>query len=51
MSTDRRLEKATPETWMNPPGGQWTFDQVKDLELPFDWELMDVMIVVRGMAE
>ncbi len=51
MSTDRRLEKATPETWMNPPGGRWTFDQVKDLELPFDWELMDGAIVVRGMAE
>ncbi|KEF02983.1 MULTISPECIES: Uma2 family endonuclease [Streptomyces] len=51
MSTDRRLEKATPETWMSPPGGRWTYDQVKDLELPFDWELMDGAVVVRGMAE
>ncbi len=36
---------------MNPPGGRWTFDQVKDLELPFDWELMDGVIAVRGVAE
>ncbi|MEV5594769.1 Uma2 family endonuclease [Streptomyces sp. NPDC052496] len=50
MSTDRRLEKATPETWMNPPGGRWAYDQVKHLELPFDWELVDGVIVVRGMA-
>ncbi|GHF56552.1 hypothetical protein GCM10010218_42360 [Streptomyces mashuensis] len=50
MSTDRMV-KATPESWMNPPGGQWTWDQVKHLELPFDWELIDGVIVVRGMAK
>ncbi|MEU2512559.1 Uma2 family endonuclease [Streptomyces syringium] len=50
MSADRMV-KATPETWMSPPGGQWTYDQVKHLELPFDWELVDGVIVVRGMAK
>lgn len=43
-----RLEKATPENWMFPPEEGWTVDQVEDLELPFDWELVDGVIVVRG---
>ncbi|MEU6115484.1 Uma2 family endonuclease [Streptomyces sp. NPDC047117] len=47
MSTDR-MEKATPETWMFPPMGGWTVEQVEDLDLPFDWELMDGAIVPRG---
>lgn len=46
--TGERLEKATPENWMFPPEEGWTVDQVEDLELPFDWELMDGVIVVRG---
>ncbi|MFI0740192.1 Uma2 family endonuclease [Streptomyces sp. NPDC021100] len=41
-------DKATPENWMFPPENGWTVDQVKDLELPFDWELVDGVIVVRG---
>ncbi|GAA0493446.1 Uma2 family endonuclease [Streptomyces olivaceiscleroticus] len=45
-----RLEQATPETWMFPPEEGWTVDQVKDLELPFDWELVDGVVVPRGMA-
>jgi Uma2 family endonuclease len=28
----------------------WTFDQAQELDLPFDWELVDGMIVVRGRA-
>ncbi|GAA0452349.1 Uma2 family endonuclease [Streptomyces stramineus] len=43
-----RLEKATPENWMFPPEEGWTVDQVEDLELPFDWELVDGVVVVRG---
>ncbi len=46
--TAERLEKATPENWMFPPADGWTFDQVEDLELPFDWELVDGVIVVKG---
>ncbi|WP_030679004.1 Uma2 family endonuclease [Streptomyces rimosus] len=43
-------ERATPENWMYRPSGRWTYNQVKDLELPLDWELLDGNIVVRGMA-
>ncbi|WP_229845138.1 Uma2 family endonuclease [Streptomyces cinnamoneus] len=43
-------ERATPENWMYPPADGWTYDQVKELVLPFDWELVDGAIVVRGMA-
>lgn len=48
--TRDRLEKATPDTWMYPPAAGWTYEQVKDLDLPFDWELVDGAIVVRGMT-
>ncbi|MBC2901925.1 Uma2 family endonuclease [Streptomyces cupreus] len=41
---------ATEDTWMFPPADGWTFDQVKHLELPFDWELVDGWIVVRGQT-
>ncbi|MEV6594534.1 Uma2 family endonuclease [Streptomyces acidicola] len=40
--------QATEDTWMFPPGDGWTFDQVKHLELPFDWELVDGVIVAHG---
>ncbi|MFI9827293.1 Uma2 family endonuclease [Streptomyces sp. NPDC051913] len=36
---------------MFPPADGWTFDQVKALELPFDWELVDGQIVVRGQTK
>lgn len=35
---------------MFPPADGWTFDQVKDLELPFDWELVDGVIAPRGQT-
>ncbi|MFE5814781.1 Uma2 family endonuclease [Streptomyces sp. NPDC056479] len=41
---------ATEDTWMFPPADGWTFDQVKHLELPFDWELVDGKIVARGQT-
>jgi Uma2 family endonuclease len=40
--------RATPENWMFPPEEGWTWDQVKELDVPFDWELVDGKIVVRG---
>ncbi|OEV03330.1 hypothetical protein AN216_12365 [Streptomyces oceani] len=49
--TAERQERATPDTWMCPPEDGWTYDQVKDLELPFDWELVDGIIVTRGMTK
>ncbi len=36
---------------MFPPADGWTFDEVKHLELPFDWELVDGRIVVRGQTK
>ncbi|MFI1732802.1 Uma2 family endonuclease [Streptomyces acidicola] len=42
--------RATEDTWMFPPADGWTFDQVKHLELPFDWELVDGVIVARGQT-
>lgn len=50
MTAERQAQvRATPDTWMFPPEDGWTYDQVKDLELPSDWELVDGVIVVRGM--
>lgn len=46
--TAERQEHATAENWMFPPLNGWTIDQVKDLDLPFDWELVDGVIVARG---
>ncbi|MFH8981829.1 Uma2 family endonuclease [Streptomyces varsoviensis] len=43
-------ERATPENWMDPPSNGWTYDQVKELSLQFDWELVDGTIMVRGMT-
>ncbi|MEU6253488.1 Uma2 family endonuclease [Streptomyces sp. NPDC047043] len=45
--TTSQQGRATEDTWMFTPADGWTFDQVKDLELPFDWELVDGRIVVR----
>ncbi|MEV0117797.1 Uma2 family endonuclease [Streptomyces sp. NPDC050844] len=49
--TNHRQEQATEETWMFPPADGWTFDQVKHLELPFDWELVDGVVVPRGQTK
>lgn len=43
--------QATSENWMYPPENGWTYDQVKELDVPFDWELVDGNIVVRGAAK
>ncbi|MBP2403649.1 Uma2 family endonuclease [Streptomyces syringium] len=50
-TTRRRDEVATTDNWMFPPSEGWTFDQVKDLELPFGWELVDGGITVRGRTK
>ncbi|WP_155058094.1 Uma2 family endonuclease [Streptomyces blattellae] len=42
--------RATPDNWMFPPEEGWTWDQVKELDVPFDWELVDGKIVVRGVG-
>lgn len=36
---------------MRPPADGWTFDDVKDLDVPFDWELVDGQIAVRGATK
>lgn len=41
---------AEPIDWMHPPSRGWTYDEVKDLDLPFEWDLVDGKIVVRGMT-
>ncbi|MEU1374846.1 Uma2 family endonuclease [Streptomyces triculaminicus] len=47
-----RDEPATRDNWMYPPAdGGWTWDQVRELVLPFDWELLGGKIVVRGAAK
>jgi Uma2 family endonuclease len=44
-------EQATTDNWMFPPADGWTAGQVADLELPFDWELIDGVIVARGQTK
>ncbi|WP_184575918.1 Uma2 family endonuclease [Streptomyces zagrosensis] len=39
---------AEPIDWKRPPAQGWTYEQVKDLDLPFEWELVDGAIAVRG---
>ncbi|MFG2955131.1 Uma2 family endonuclease [Streptomyces sp. NPDC048291] len=48
VMTTRQQGPANEDNWMFPPADGWTFDQVKNLELPFDWELVDGWIVVKG---
>ncbi|MGW0084065.1 Uma2 family endonuclease [Streptomyces sp. NPDC003393] len=50
MMTTPQFGPATEDTWMFPPATGWTFDQVKHLELPFDWELVDGVIVAWGQT-
>ncbi|ARX84243.1 Uma2 family endonuclease [Streptomyces alboflavus] len=42
---------ANSENWMYPPEDGWTWDQVQELDVPFDWDLVDGKIVVRGAAK
>ncbi|MHA5050364.1 Uma2 family endonuclease [Streptomyces sp. SD15] len=48
--TGEQAMQATSENWMYPPEEGWTWDQVKELDVPFDWELVDGKIVVRGVT-
>lgn len=48
--TTRQQGPANEDNWMFPPADGWTFDQVKNLELPFDWELVDGVIVAGGQT-
>lgn len=48
---DERQVSADSENWMYPPEDGWTWDQVQELDVPFDWDLVDGKIVVRGMAK
>ncbi|MGF1427410.1 Uma2 family endonuclease [Kitasatospora sp. LaBMicrA B282] len=41
---------AEPIDWMHPPTRGLTYEQAKQLDLPFDFELIDGAIVVRGMT-
>jgi Uma2 family endonuclease len=51
VMTTRQQGPANEDNWMFPPADGWTFDQVKNLELPFDWELVDGVIVARGQTK
>ncbi|MEX2985261.1 Uma2 family endonuclease [Streptomyces sp. C36] len=51
VMTTGRPQQVTLDNWMVPPAEGWTFDQVKDLDLPFDWELVDGAIVPRGQTK
>jgi Uma2 family endonuclease len=51
LMTEQRPVKATPETWMVPPEDGWTYDQVKDLDVPFEWELVAGRIMPRGQTK
>ncbi|MFF1704057.1 Uma2 family endonuclease [Streptomyces sp. NPDC058252] len=48
--TGEQALRATSENWMYPPEEGWTWDQVKELDVPFDWDLVDGNIVVRGVT-
>jgi Uma2 family endonuclease len=45
---------AEPIDWVlfpfRAPDQRWTYDQVKDLDLPFEFDLVDGIIVPRGMT-
>ncbi|MFI8102205.1 Uma2 family endonuclease [Streptomyces sp. NPDC086023] len=51
MATSGRSVQASEDNWMFPPAEGWTFDQVKHLDLPFEWELVDGVVVVRGQTK
>ncbi|MFI6152036.1 Uma2 family endonuclease [Kitasatospora sp. NPDC051170] len=33
--------------WMSPPSRGWTYDQLQDIDIPFDWDLVDGVITPR----
>ncbi|MGP4110124.1 Uma2 family endonuclease [Streptomyces sp. 4N509B] len=46
-----RPTRATAENWMFPPADGWTYDRVRDLDVPFEWELVAGRIVPRGQTK
>lgn len=50
VAEQERGARATPGNWIHRPPVGWTYHQVKDSELPSDWELLDGNIAVRVMA-
>ncbi|GAA1071044.1 Uma2 family endonuclease [Kitasatospora arboriphila] len=41
---------AEPIDRNHPLSQEWTYEQVKDLDLPFEWDLVDGIIMVRGQT-
>lgn len=46
-----QCERANTENWMLTPPDGWAYGQVRDLRLPFDWDLVDGAIMPRGMTD
>ncbi|WP_030667256.1 Uma2 family endonuclease [Streptomyces rimosus] len=44
-------ERATAANWHHCHTDGWTYEQVKELDLPFDWELVDGVISPRGCED
>ncbi|MFD4537786.1 Uma2 family endonuclease [Kitasatospora sp. NPDC058397] len=36
--------------WTHPPSQGWTYEQAQKFDLPFEWDLVDGVIVVRGQT-
>ena len=51
MSRLANVRAVDVHNWMCPPAEGWSFDQVKDLEPAFDWELVDGVIVPRARTK
>jgi Uma2 family endonuclease len=51
LMMEQRPANATPDNWMVPPEDGWTYDQVKDLDVPFEWELVAGRIMPRGQTK
>ncbi|WP_344622022.1 Uma2 family endonuclease [Kitasatospora arboriphila] len=51
MSAAREVAMtAEPIDRNHPLSQEWTYEQVKDLDLPFEWDLVDGIIMVRGQT-
>ncbi len=37
-----------PIDWTNPPSRGWTYEQAQKFDLPFEWDLVDGVLVIRG---
>ncbi|MFJ4191256.1 Uma2 family endonuclease [Kitasatospora sp. NPDC089509] len=47
---DDHRDRAEWPDWMHALFRYWTYEQAKNLDLPFDWDLVDGVIVVRGQT-